>query len=96
MFEKLKALGRTLKEELRVYRLVLRDARTPWAAKVLLWLATGYMLLPFDIIPDFIPVVGHLDDMIIVPALFLLALKLIPEGVVEDCRSRVRDEKREV
>ena len=95
MFDNLKALGRKLKQELRVYRLVLRDVRTPKPAKVLLWLATGYTLLPFDIIPDFIPVVGHLDDMIIVPALLLLALKLIPDEVVEDCRNRVRDEKRE-
>jgi uncharacterized membrane protein YkvA (DUF1232 family) len=95
MFEDLKAFGRELKEELRVYWLVLKDPRTPKPARVLLWLAAGYTLLPFDIIPDFIPVIGHIDDMIIVPALFALALKIIPVEVIEDSRDRVRDEKRE-
>jgi uncharacterized membrane protein YkvA (DUF1232 family) len=95
MFDNLKALGRTIKDELRVYQLVLKDARTPRPAKILLWLVVGYTLLPFDIIPDFIPVVGHLDDVIIVPALFVFALKIIPKEVVEDCRKTVKNEKRE-
>jgi len=84
----LKALGRRLKAEIAVYRRVLHDARTPRLAKLLLWLAIGYTLLPFDLIPDFIPVVGHLDDLIVVPALVLLALKLIPPDVVADARRR--------
>ena len=86
MFARLKALGRGLKREVHVYRLVLADRRTPRLAKLLLWLAVGYTLLPFDLIPDFIPVIGHLDDLIIVPALILLALKLIPAAVVADAR----------
>jgi len=89
MFARLKAVGKTLKRELRVYQLVRKDARTPKPAKWLLGLAVGYALLPFDLIPDFIPVIGHLDDVIIVSALVIIALKLVPAEVVADCRSRV-------
>jgi uncharacterized membrane protein YkvA (DUF1232 family) len=88
MLETLKSAARSVTRELKVYRLVLKDGRTPKLAKVLLGLALGYAALPFDLIPDFIPVIGYLDDVIIVPALVLLALKLIPKEVVEDCRSR--------
>lgn len=87
MFEKLKSVGQTLKHELRVYQRVLKDSRTPRAAKCLLGVAVGYVLLPFDIIPDFIPVIGHLDDLIIVPALVIIALKMIPKEVISDCRN---------
>ncbi|MBI5100938.1 MAG: DUF1232 domain-containing protein [Nitrospirae bacterium] len=86
MFEKLKLLGAQIKREIRLYQRVLRDDRTPKTAKCLLGFAIGYLLLPFDIIPDFIPVIGHLDDLIVVPALVVLALKLVPEEVIEDCR----------
>ena len=92
MFEKLRSVARNLKRELQVYRLVLKDSRTPWPAKLLLGLAIGYVMMPFDIIPDFIPVLGHVDDVIIVPALVLLALKLVPTEVVEECRGRVERE----
>jgi uncharacterized membrane protein YkvA (DUF1232 family) len=58
---RLAAIHRTLKRELRTYQLVLRDPRTPRLARWLLGLALAYVLLPFDLIPDFIPVLGHLD-----------------------------------
>ena len=86
MFDKLKKTGHEIKREINVYRRVLKDTRTPKIAKILLGLAIGYLLLPFDIIPDFIPVIGHLDDLIIVPALVIIALKMIPKEVIEDCR----------
>ncbi len=90
MLERLKAIAKDFKTYLRVYRLVLKDRRTPLLAKLLLGAAVGYALMPFDLIPDFIPVIGHLDDIIIVPGLVYLALKLIPKEVIEECRARER------
>lgn len=89
MLGALRSAAETLKRELRVYRLVLNHPRTPRLAKWLLGLAVAYLLSPVDIIPDFIPVLGHLDDLLIVPALAFLALRLIPSEAVEDCRRRV-------
>lgn len=88
---RLKAASEGLKRELRVYGLLLHHRETPKLAKVLLGLAIGYALLPFDLIPDFVPVVGQLDDLVIIPVLVLLAFKLIPVSVIEECRKQVRE-----
>ena len=82
-------IRRNLARELRVYRLVLAHPRCPRRAKILLGAALAYLALPFDLIPDFIPVVGHLDDAVIVPGLVWLALRLIPKDVIEECRRNV-------
>lgn len=79
-----------MKTEFAVYRLALRHPQTPLGGKVLLGLAIGYLLLPFDLIPDFIPVIGHLDDVIIVPGLIYLALKMIPKEIILECREKYR------
>jgi uncharacterized membrane protein YkvA (DUF1232 family) len=86
VMDKIKATGRELKKKLALDRLVLKDPRTPALPQALLWLAIGYTLLPFDLIPDFLPIIGHIDDVIIVPLLVVLALKLIPAEIIEDCR----------
>lgn len=91
MFERVRAIAARLRLEVNVYRLVLRHPRTPWTARVLLALAVGYILLPFDLIPDFIPGLGHLDDAVIVPALLLLALRFVPPDVIAECRRRAGD-----
>ena len=78
-----------LRSRIKVYRLVMKDKRTPKAAKVLLALAIGYTLMPFDLIPDFLPVIGHVDDLIIVPLLFYFAIMMIPKEVIEECERMV-------
>jgi uncharacterized membrane protein YkvA (DUF1232 family) len=88
LLQRLKVIGSDLKRKLKIYRLVYKEKRTPSLAKSLLGLALGYTLLPFDLIPDFTPVIGHFDDVIIVPLLIILALKMIPTEVVEDCPLR--------
>jgi len=89
MWEKAKAVVEAFRREVRVYRLVLADPRTPWLARVLLGAAVAYALSPIDFVPDFIPVVGYLDDVVVVPGLVYLALRLVPREVVAECRARV-------
>lgn len=85
---KLKNIGKRIKADINVYRLVMKDPRTPKLAKFLLVLAVGYAAMPFDLIPDFIPVIGHLDDLVIVTTLIFLAVKIIPDEVIADARRR--------
>ena len=66
--------------------LAVKHRRTPLLAKVIATVAIAYALSPIDLIPDFIPVIGLLDDVIIVPALIAIAVKLIPDDVFEECR----------
>jgi uncharacterized membrane protein YkvA (DUF1232 family) len=86
MWEKDKDLARSFKRELTIYQRVLADSRTPVQAKICLGLAVGYLCMPFDLIPDFIPVIGHLDDVIIVPALVYLGLRFVPPELVAEHR----------
>ena len=86
MIEKLKEIARSIGTELTFYRHLLGHKNTPFLAKCLFWLALAYLALPFDIIPDFIPVLGHLDDVIIIPLLIVIALRLTPGEVKVACR----------
>jgi uncharacterized membrane protein YkvA (DUF1232 family) len=68
--------------------LAARDPQTPWYAKALAAMVVAYALSPIDLIPDFIPVLGYLDDLLIVPAALWVVLRLIPAEVMADCRAR--------
>ncbi len=84
---KLAEIAQTFKRELAFYRAVAAHPGTPKSAKWLLGMGIGYALLPFDLIPDFIPVIGHLDDAIIVPGLIYMAMKRVPDAVKTACRA---------
>jgi uncharacterized membrane protein YkvA (DUF1232 family) len=92
MWQQSKDLARAFKRELTVYRRVLADPRTPLRAKICLGLAVGYLCMPFDLIPDFIPVLGYLDDAIIVPGLVYIALRFVPRELVLEHRAHVTHE----
>lgn len=84
--KKLNHISNIIKKEISLYTLVMKDPRTPLIPKLLLFLALGYLLMPFDLIPDFIPVIGQIDDIIIVPLLFYLAIKFIPKDIIDKYR----------
>jgi uncharacterized membrane protein YkvA (DUF1232 family) len=83
--------AKKLKAEAQVLMLAYKDRRTPAAARILIGITIGYLLSPIDLIPDFIPVLGLLDDLIIVPALIVLSIKLIPEAVLNNAREELKN-----
>jgi uncharacterized membrane protein YkvA (DUF1232 family) len=86
IIENLKIRAKTLKRETYVIYLASKHKRTPWYAKALVLFTIGYALSPIDLIPDFIPVLGYVDDVILIPALITLCIKLIPPEVIAQCR----------
>ncbi len=84
----LQAKATVLKTELTAVWYAAKDKRIPLAPKIIIGIAIGYALSPIDLIPDFIPVLGYLDDLILLPALIALAIKLIPPEVMEDARKK--------
>src|SRR6188768_1298005 len=95
LIQSLKQKARTLKRELYVLYLAYRDPRTPWYARVLTAGVVAYAFSPIDLIPDFIPVLGYLDDLVLVPLGIWLALKLVPTEVMAECRLRAAEAIRE-
>ena len=85
---KLKQEVNKLKEQIQVLVLAYADDRTPFIAKLVIGLTAGYLLSPIDLIPDFIPVFGFLDDIVIVPILIMLSIKLIPQIVLIEAREK--------
>jgi uncharacterized membrane protein YkvA (DUF1232 family) len=90
MLGRLRERARALKTEIHAVSLAARDPRTPWSARVVVLLVAAYALSPIDLIPDFIPVLGYLDDVILVPAGIALAIRLIPPEVMEQARAQAR------
>lgn len=87
MIERLKRWARGLRRDVVALWLAARDPRTPVAAKVVAGLVAAYALSPIDLIPDFIPVLGYLDDLLIVPAGIWLAVRLIPKQQMAELRA---------
>jgi uncharacterized membrane protein YkvA (DUF1232 family) len=79
-------IGEKLKAEFEFYCRLQQHPQTPVLAKFCLWLAIGYLLMPFDLIPDFLPVIGQLDELVIIPLLLYCALKLTPQAIVAECK----------
>src|SRR6185312_9500562 len=92
MLDALKQWARSLKRDVVALWLAARDPRVPWYAKALAGAVAAYALSPIDLIPDFIPVLGYLDDLLIVPAGIFLAVRLIPPDVLAELRQRAEQQ----
>lgn len=92
--DRLRTWARRLKTEVTALWLAARDPRTPLAARLLAGLVAAYALSPLDLIPDFIPVLGYVDDLIIVPLGIWLAVRLIPEPLMAELRARAAEGRR--
>lgn len=91
MLERMRSKAREIKRNVFVLFLAYKDPRVPWYAKWFAALVIAYAFSPIDLIPDFIPVLGYLDDVIIVPLGITLALKMIPQSIIEECRDKAEE-----
>jgi uncharacterized membrane protein YkvA (DUF1232 family) len=87
VFERLRRNARRLRADTYALYLACRDPRTPWYAKLLASAVVAYAFSPLDLIPDFIPLLGYVDDLILVPLGIALAVKLVPVPVLAECRA---------
>ena len=87
MLQRAKSWARDIKRDVVAIWIAARDPRVPWYAKLVAAAVAAYALSPIDLIPDFIPVLGYLDDVIIVPAGILLTVRLIPDGLMDEFRA---------
>jgi uncharacterized membrane protein YkvA (DUF1232 family) len=86
--ERAQLRAKTLKAETWALYLAYRNPRTPWYARLFALCVVGYALSPIDLIPDFVPVLGYIDDLVLVPLGIVLALKMIPKAVMDECREQ--------
>ena len=87
MLQRAKQWARTIKRDAIAVWIAARDPRVPWYAKLVAAAVAAYAFSPIDLIPDFIPVLGYLDDIVIVPAGILLTIRLIPAGLMDEFRA---------
>lgn len=87
----LKERAKKLKTDIPAVFLALKHKKTPFFAKILAAITIAYALSPIDLIPDFIPIIGYLDDLILLPILAAWTIKLIPEEILEECRIKSQD-----
>ena len=95
MLDRMRQRARRLKAEMYALYLAYRDPRVPWYARLFAAGVLAYAFSPIDLIPDFIPILGYLDDLILVPLGIALALRMIPPAVMADCRVRAAEALRE-
>ena len=91
-FQRWRQRARQLKTETYAIYLAYKDPRVPWYARVFAACVVAYAFSPIDLIPDFIPVLGYLDDLILVPLGIALAIKMIPPNVLAECREKAQSE----
>lgn len=91
MLEQWKARAKALKTEVYALYLAYRDPRVPWYARLFAGLVVAYAFSPIDLIPDPIPILGYLDDLVLLPLGAALALRMIPPEVMADCRARAAE-----
>ncbi len=93
MLECWRAKVRAIKREVVAIAFAARDPRTPWAARLLVIAIVAYAASPIDLIPDFIPVLGFLDELLLLPAALVLAVRLIPPQAMAEARTRAAGER---
>ncbi len=91
MFAAIRQWARRIKQDAVMLWFAYKDPRTPWLPKIISMLAVAYALSPIDLIPDFVPVLGFLDDAVLLPAMIWLAVRLLPDDVVTACRQLAID-----
>ena len=89
--EKIKAWAKNLKRQIFILYFAYRDERVPWYVKLFTACIVAYAFSPIDLIPDFIPILGYLDDVIILPLGIMFALKMIPKDVISDCEVKANE-----
>ena len=87
-----KQKAKQLKREIHAVYLAMKDPRTPWYARALAAVIVGYAFSPIDLIPDPIPILGYLDDLVILPLGIILLVKVIPPEILSDCRAKAAAE----
>jgi uncharacterized membrane protein YkvA (DUF1232 family) len=91
MIEKIKVWAKQLKRKVFILYFAYKDNRTPWYAKLFAVCIVAYAFSPIDLVPDFIPLLGYLDDVILVPLGVALALKMMPKAVIQECTVKAEE-----